>query len=139
MKVIFLCTGNSARSQMAEGFARHLKSSVWEVHSAGTRPVGINPYAIEVMSERGIDISGQRSKSLEDIPATADLMVTLCSTAAQECVHYTGARQLLHWNLTDPASAEGDEETIRAAFRRVRDDIEARLHQLVDEIGSVSR
>ena len=132
--VLFLCTGNSARSQLAEGLARELYSDIWEVHSAGTTPVGVNPLAIEVLRERGIDISDQWSKGLDEIPEEVNVMVTLCASAAQECSTYPGASRVFHWNLSDPSFVYGSHAEMLGAFRNTRDEIEKRLQKLSKEL-----
>lgn len=135
MKVGFICTGNSARSQMAEGFgkfyAKRLKKKV-EVYSAGSEPSGyVHPLAVKVMAEKGIDISSQRSKSLEEIPLKGlDFVVTLCGDAAERCPVVPGAKTV-HWGLPDPAKVEGTEEEKLKAFRQVRDEIERRVRELL--------
>lgn len=131
MRILFLCTGNSARSQMAEGFARHLGPPGLEVWSAGVEPRGLHPLAVQVMGERGIDVSGQRSKGLESVPRDVDLVVTLCGDAADRCPAFPGATQRQHWELPDPAAVSGSDESILGAFRGVRDDIEARVRRLL--------
>lgn len=138
VKVGFICTGNSARSQMAEGFGRYyaekLKKDV-EVYSAGSNPSGyVHPLAVKVMAERGIDISGQRSKSLNEIPLNElDYVITLCGDAAETCPVVTGANTQ-HWGLPDPARASGSEEEKLEVFRRVRDEIERRVKELLEYI-----
>lgn len=134
MRILFLCTGNSARSQMAEGLARHRLGEEHEIHSAGTSPVGVNPFAIQVLEELGIDIRGQRSKGLDEVPGTADLLITLCSSAAEICPTYPGARTVQHWDLPDPAAARGGAEDIRREFRRIRDEIDKRVQRLAREL-----
>lgn len=133
MRVLFLCTGNAARSQMAEGWARRLLPESWEIWSAGTHPSGLHPLAIAVMAERGVDVSRQRSKSVDDVPAPMDLVITLCASAAAECPTFPGARRILHWNLDDPVFTPGGLEAMREAFRRTRDEIERRLEALAAE------
>ena len=126
-RILFLCVANSARSQMAEGLARALLGERAQVQSAGSRPSSVNPYAIEVMRELGIDLSGQRSKSIDEIDVAAlDLIVTLC--AEEICpVPPPGARRL-HWPIPDPASDPGlSPEALRDRFRSARDEIRARL------------
>lgn len=134
-KVLFLCTGNSCRSQMAEGFARALAGDRWEVYSAGTNPVGVNPRAVQVMAEVGIDISGQTSKAVDlEILHAADVVVTLCGDARDSCpVTPPGVRRL-HWPLEDPAKATGTEEEILHKFRQVRDEIKKRVEELLAEL-----
>lgn len=130
LRVLFLCTGNSARSQMAEGWARTLAPAGVEVWSAGTHPVGVNPLAVEVMQERGVDISGQRSKSLAEVPGQADYVITLCSEADAECPALPARRQRLAWHLPDPAKVSGGDAERRQAFRAARDSIEGLLREL---------
>jgi arsenate reductase len=129
--IVFLCTANSCRSQMAEGFARRFAPAGTAIYSAGTEPKSVHPHAIKVMGEAGIDISNQASKSVDDIPLeSADVVVTLCGEAAESCPAPTRNAGRLHWPLPDPASAQGDEEAILNTFRSVRDDIRARVRQL---------
>ncbi len=134
--VLFLCVANSARSQMAEGLARHLWGDAVQVQSAGSRPTRVNPYAVRAMAEIGIDLSGQRSKSVDTIdPATVDLVITLC--ADEVCPVFLGDAQRLHWPLPDP---DGRDEALTDAerldrFRRVRDAIRARLERLAPSAG----
>ncbi len=125
-KVLFLCTGNSCRSQMAEGLLRHHAGDRMEVASAGTNAVGLNPSAVAVMQEVGIDISAHASKhvdSLVDKPFTD--VVTVCDSARESCPRFPSETSKLHWSLEDPAQAEGSEEERLAVFRRVRDQIDA--------------
>lgn len=131
-RVLFLCTGNAARSQMAEGLGRRLLPAEWEVWSAGTHPSGVHPFAVEAMDEIGIDIRGQRSKHVDEIPAPVDLVITLCASAAAQCPTFSGARRVLHWHLEDPVGIPGGEEAMRAAFRATRSEIETRLHKLLE-------
>ncbi len=132
--ILFLCTANSCRSQMAEGFARVLAPKNVRVYSAGTEPKTVHPLAIKVMKEVGIDISGQSSKGLEAIPLEKmDLAITLCGEAAESCPTLPKKTEHLHWPLPDPALAQGDEETISKTFREVRDDIRARVEKLLSQ------
>ena len=127
-RVLILCTGNSARSQMAEGLFRHEGGSGFEVFSAGTKPTQVRAEAIAVMREIGIDISGHRSKSVEEFAgAPLDLVITVCDNANESCPVFPGPTQRLHWPFEDPASVVGSEEDRRAAFRRVRDQIHVRV------------
>ncbi|CDM66027.1 arsenate reductase ArsC [Pyrinomonas methylaliphatogenes] len=136
-RVLFLCTGNSARSQMAEGWLRALGGDAYEVASAGTHPSSVHPLAIEVMRERGIDLSAHRSKSVEDFAdAEFDLVITVCDVARDSCPLFPGKRGL-HWNLTDPAAVEGDESTRLEIFRQVSDEIERRVRDLIAREGKV--
>ncbi len=134
-RIMFLCTGNSCRSQMAEGFARELGKGLLEVHSAGLSPHGVNPRAIAVMKEIGIDISGQTSTSIdEELLSKMDIVVTLCGNAAESCPLTPPGIRKIHWPLEDPAKAVGTEEDIMNEFRRIRDEINKRVKQLVEEI-----
>ena len=130
--VLFLCTANSCRSQMAEGFARRLAINGQRFYSAGTEPKPIHPLAIAVMNETGVDISQQRSKGLHEVPlASIDLLITLCGDAAEACPAIALDVMRDHWPLPDPALARGDEEQVRKAFRDVRDAIRARVEALL--------
>ncbi len=123
-RVLFICTHNSARSQMAEGFLRALYGDRYEAYSGGTEPSGINPYAIKVMAEAGVDISGQRSKGLEEFKGMRfDYVVTVCDRAREACPFFPGGGKLLHRGFEDPSKFEGTEEEILSGFRRVRDEI----------------
>lgn len=130
MGLLFLCTANSCRSQMAEGIYRALAPGA-AVHSAGTEPGGVHPLAIAVMGEIGIDISGHFSKGPGAIPADAiDTVITVCDDAAACPTPAPGARHI-HWSIDDPAGATGSEEEVLAAFRRVRDDLKGRIEALL--------
>jgi arsenate reductase len=131
MRLLFVCTGNSARSQMAEGWARRLAPGDIEVWSAGTRPAGMNPLAVEVMAEKGVDIRRQRSKSLAEVPGDADYVITLCAEAAAECPNLPARKERLAWNLPDPAAVDGTSEEKLQAFRTARDRIEALVRELL--------
>ena len=123
-KVLFLCTGNSCRSQMAEGFLRRMAGDKFEVFSAGVKPTQVNPLAIKVMAEIGIDISKHRSKSaMEFIGQQFDYVITVCDNAKQTCPVFPGHYEKLHWSLEDPAEAKGSEEERLVVFRRIRDEI----------------
>ena len=123
-KILFVCTGNSARSQMAEGLMRHLRNGEFEVYSAGSEPKGVNSLAMEVMKEIGIDISRQRSKHLDEYGEEAfDYIVTLCDDAAKTCPLFPGEGRRMHKGFPDPAAAEGSREERLAAFRKVRDEL----------------
>jgi arsenate reductase (thioredoxin) len=130
-RVLILCTGNSARSQMAEGLLRHLGNDAgdrFEVASAGTRPSRVRPEAIAVMRELGVDISGHRSKSVDEFAGqTFDYVLTVCDNARASCPIYPGHANRLHHSFDDPAAVEGGEQERLAAFRRVRDEIRAYL------------
>jgi len=134
-RVMFLCTGNSARSQMAEGLARHIGRGLIEPHSAGLSPVGVNPYAIEVMREIGIDITDQQSKSIdEELLKEMDIIITLCGNAEASCPQTPPGIKRLHWPIDDPASVRGSREDILNAFRKARDEIKSRIERLIEEI-----
>ena len=127
-RVLFICTHNSARSQMAEGLLRHLGGEQFEVFSAGTEAAFVRPLAIRVMAELGIDISGQTSKTLERyLGQPFDEVITLCDTAAEACPVFPGARHRRHWSFEDPSKATGSETEQLAVYRRVRDEIRARI------------
>jgi arsenate reductase (thioredoxin) len=129
--VLILCTGNSARSQMAEGLLRHDAGDRFEVYSAGTRPTQVRPEAITVMQELGIDISGHRSKSVDEFAGQDfDYVVTVCDNAKASCPVFPRSTKQIHWSFDDPAAVEGSPEPRQAAFRRVRDELRARLREL---------
>ena len=131
-RVHFLCTGNSCRSQMAEGFLRHYGSEKFEVYSAGISPVGVNPLAVKVMEEAGIDISGQTSDPIDmEIIKDADLLITLCGGAKESCPVIPTKVEKRHWPLEDPAEAEGSEEEILEKFREVRDQVAGYVKELI--------
>ncbi len=121
-RVLILCTGNSARSQMAEGLLRHMAGDRYEVFSAGTRPVGLNPSAVEAMSEIGIDISGQRSKSVDEFADQQfDYIITVCDNAKESCPIFPGKGRRIHQSFEDPAAAMPAQQL--EVFRRVREAI----------------
>lgn len=123
-RVLILCTGNSARSQMAEGLLRHDAGDRFEVESTGTKPGQVRPEAIAVMKELGIDISGHRSKHVDEFAGQAfDHVLTVCDNAKESCPIYPGQTNRLHRNFEDPAAVDGSEEERLAVFRRVRDQI----------------
>lgn len=127
-RVLILCTANSARSQMAEGLLRALAGDEFEVFSAGAKPSTVNPLAIEVMEERGIDIRGQRSKHLNAfLSQPFDYVITVCDTAAESCPVFPGPAQRIHWSIPDPAAVSDDAAVRLAAFRAARDLLERRL------------
>ena len=131
-RVLILCTGNSARSQMAEGLLRHLAGDRFEVESAGVEPSHVRPQAVAVMREIGIDISGHRSKSVDEFSGQEfDHVITVCDNALERCPVFPGKTERIHWSFDDPAKAEGDETTVLAVFRRVRDEIENRLREFI--------
>ena len=127
-RVLFLCTHNSARSQMAEGFLRALAGDRFEPGSAGTEKTAVNPLAIRAMAEQGVDISAHTSKRYEDVtPPPWDYLITVCDDANERCPFVPGSVKRIHWSFEDPSRAAGDEEERLAVFRRVRDQIRATL------------
>lgn len=136
-RVLILCTGNSARSQMAEGLLRSLAGDRAEVFSAGVERSFVRPQAIEAMRERGIDITSQRSKSVDEFAGQKfDYVITVCDNARERCPVFPGSYERVHWSFDDPAAAEGDTEAVIAVFRRVRDEIESRLREFIKEVMS---
>src|SRR5208337_3157218 len=128
MRVLILCTGNSARSQMAEGLLRHDAGNVYEVFSAGTKPTHVRPEAITVMREVGIEISGNRSKSVDEFAGQEfDYVITVCDNAKESCPVFPAKTKRIHWSIEDPAAVQGSEEEAMTAFRRIRDQLRARL------------
>ena len=124
-RVLFLCTHNSCRSQMAEGLLRHHGEKQFEVFSAGTSPSRVHPMAVEVMEEKGIDLTGQRSKSIDEFLGQGfNLIVTTCDDARETCPVFPGQAEMLHWGLEDPAEADGPREQILKVFRRIRNELE---------------
>jgi arsenate reductase len=124
VKVLFLCTGNSARSQMAEGYLRRVAADRFEALSAGIEPGGLNPLAVEVMREIGIDISHQKSKDIRDLLGVdIAYVITVCDHAREHCPIFPGTHKFLHWSFEDPAAVEGPQEEKLAIFRRIRDEI----------------
>jgi arsenate reductase len=138
LKVLFLCTGNSCRSQMAEGWARHLKSDRIEPYSAGIETHGLNPRAVQVMAEAGVDISGHRSKHVDDLrDVQFDYVVTVCGHANEHCPIFPGSARVIHVGFDDPprlaADAASEEERL-APYRRVRDEIRAFVESLPGQL-----
>jgi arsenate reductase len=133
-RVLFLCTGNACRSQMAEGWLRHLAGERVEALSAGTAPAGLNPDAAAVMAEAGVDVSGQRSESIElylDDPP--DLVISVCDAAARSCPSFPGSTQRLSWPFPDPASASGEREQVLEVFRETRDRIRDAIREWIEQ------
>lgn len=131
--ILFLCTGNSCRSQMAEGFLRHFAGDRFEAASAGTHPASLNPDAVEAMREVGINISHHRSKGIgEVIGQRFDQVITVCDRAKESCPIFPETSALDHWPIEDPATAKGSPEERTAVFRRVRDEIAARVRGFID-------
>lgn len=131
-KVLILCTGNSARSQMAEGLLRQIGGDTYDVESAGTAPSTVRPEAIAAMQELGIDISRHRSKSVDEFSGKSfDYVITVCDNARETCPVFPGDVARIHWSFDDPASVDGSEDERLAVFRRVRDEIRDRLIEFV--------
>ena len=131
-RVLFLCTHNSARSQMAEGFLRALAGDRFEAQSAGTETTRVHPLAIQVMAERGIDISRHTSKAYDGLAHESwDYLVTVCDDANERCPFVPGSAKRRHWSFEDPAHASGADDQRLATFRRVRDEIEARITEWI--------
>jgi arsenate reductase len=129
-RVLFLCTHNSARSQMAEGLLRRLGGDRFEAHSAGTEATGVRPLAIQAMAELGIDISKQTSKTLDPyVDQGFDYVVTVCDDANESCPIFPNATHRLHWSLPDPSRATGNEAERLAVYRKVRDELRARIQE----------
>ncbi len=134
-RILFICTHNPARSQMAEGLLRYLARDRFEVSSAGTEATQIRPLAIKAMSELGIDITGQQSKTLDRyLNEPFDMVITVCDTAAEACPIFPGALRRRHWSFEDPSKATGSEAEQLIVYRRIRDEIRARIeHELLAE------
>lgn len=131
-RVLILCTGNSARSQMAEGLLRHDAGERFEVESAGVEPSHVRPEAISVMQEIGIDISSHRSKSVDEFMGQEfEYVITVCDNANQRCPVFPGETKRIHWSFEDPGAAQGDETARLAVFRRVRNQIRQRLREFI--------
>jgi len=129
--ILFLCTGNSCRSQMAEAFARQSANGKYRIFSAGTEPKGVHPLAVRVMQEVGIDISAQSSKGLDQVPLDEiNQVITLCGDADERCPTLGLQAKRAHWPLPDPAAAQGSEEETLPLFRQVRDEIRRRVQAL---------
>jgi arsenate reductase len=136
-KILFLCTGNSVRSQMAEGLMKALGGEKWEVHSGGILQSYVHPLAIRAMGEIGIDISGQTSKSADQfLGKTFDYVITLCDHAARVCPNFSGQGRRIHWPFEDPAGAAGTIEDRLAIFRKVRDEIKAKIEEFLKSESS---
>ncbi|HEX9974898.1 MAG TPA: arsenate reductase ArsC [bacterium] len=131
-KILVLCTGNSCRSQMAEGYFRHLAGDRFEVTSAGLEPSVVNPRAIQVMKEDGVDISSHTSKDVDQfIRQKFDYIITVCDNAKEHCPFFPGQAERIHWSFEDPAAATGAETEILAEFRKVRDQIRERIKKFL--------
>jgi len=135
-RVLFLCTHNSARSQMAEGILRHLGGDAVEAWSAGTEPSRVHPLAIRAMAARGIDIRGQRSKSLDEfLGQRFDYVITVCDRASETCPIFPGAPERIHWSIPDPSAVEGSEEVRYRAFDEAAADLTTRIRYLLALLG----
>ena len=140
LKIMFLCTGNSCRSQMAEGFARALGKGLIEPCSAGVMPSQVHPKTVQVMKEIGVDISNQRSKGInENLLNAMDMIITLCSSAEAMCPMTPPRIKRIHWSIDDPKTATGSEEEILNTFRSARDDIKKKIEMLIDELKRVQK
>jgi len=132
IRVLFVCTGNSARSIMAEALLRQRGGDAFEVHSAGTEPKGVNPLTLRVLAEAGLDASGARSKSVDEfIGEPFDYVVTVCDQARESCPVFPGVHTTLHWSIDDPAAATGTEAERLAVFRRALAELESRIDPFV--------
>ncbi len=135
-RILVVCTGNSARSQMAEGLFRHYLGDRYDVQSAGTRPAQVRPEAIAVMREVGIDIAGQRSKSIDEfLGQEFRYVITVCDNAKESCPVFPAKTERIHWSFEDPAATQGSEEERKAAFRRIRDQIGDRIRTFIRTPG----
>ena len=131
IKILFVCTGNSCRSQIAEGWAEHLKGDVIEAFSAGMIPIGVNLRAVEVMAEAGVDISGHSSKHVTDLAGIDfDYIVTVCDNAREQCPIFPGKTKTFHKNFEDPSFLQGTHQEVMAAFRKLRDQMKAFIETL---------
>jgi arsenate reductase (thioredoxin) len=139
LKILFLCTGNSCRSQMAEGWARKLKSDSIEPYSAGIEPHGLDPIAVKVMAEAGVDISNNHSKHLDDFKGVNfDFVITVCDHAHEHCPIFPGKTRVLHFGFDDPprlAKQAGTEQKALGIYRRVRDEIKVFVEKLPDNLA----
>jgi arsenate reductase len=133
-RVLILCTGNSARSQMAEGLLRHDGGALFDVYSAGVNPSSVRPEAVEAMKDIGIDISQQRSKSVDEfLEQSFDYVITVCDNAKEQCPIFSGPAKRIHWSFADPASAPGDYGERLFVFRRILDEIRGKLGSFISE------
>ena len=131
LRILVICTGNSARSQMAEGLLKYYKKD-WEIYSAGNKPKGLNPLAVEVMSEKGIDISSYKPKHIDlFLNKQFDCIITVCDNAKESCPVFHGNAKYIHWSLKDPAVAEGTKEEKLNAFRKTRDEIQNKVLKFI--------
>jgi len=135
IKVLFLCTGNSCRSQMAEAWLRELGGDRFEVYSAGLEPHGVNPYTIQVMEETGYDMDGHRSKHLDEYKGKVEFnfLITVCGNADERCPFFPGMGTRLHWPFEDPAAFKGPEDVKIEQFRKIRDQIKNKIQSWLEE------
>jgi arsenate reductase (thioredoxin) len=135
-RVLLLCTGNSSRSQMAEGWLRRLGGEQFDVVSAGTNPVGLNPYAVMVMQEANVDISNHVSERVDPyLEQHFDYVITVCDRAQENCPLFSGATSMLHWSFDDPAKAKGTYEQQLVVFRKIRDEIAERIRRFIKDVS----
>ncbi len=135
LRILFVCTGNAARSQIAEGLANHLGEGRIEAHSAGTFPAGmVMSHAVAVLKERGIEIAGHYSKGLDEVAGPFDRVITLCDSALQECPAPLLEARHEHWSTPDPSFVDGGPEVVREAFRQIRDRLESQIAALIDRL-----
>ena len=139
VKILLLCTGNACRSQIAEGWARHLRGDVIDAYSAGIRPIGVSSRAIKVMAEKGVDISKHKSKHIDDLQGLDfDYVITLCDNAREQCPVFGGNVKMIHRGFDDPTFIFGSEQQILVAFRRTRDRIRAFIETLPESLENES-
>ena len=135
IKILFLCTGNACRSQIAEGWARHLKGDIIDAYSAGIQPIGVSSKAIKVMAEAGVDISKQKSQHMNEFRGIDfDYVVTLCDNAAKTCPSFGGKAKVIHKPIEDPYFAAGGEDDVMELFRRVRDRMKAFVEKMPENL-----
>ena len=140
IRILFLCTGNSARSQIAEALLGQIGGRDFEAHSAGTHPRGVNPYAVDVLAEVGIDWRDAESKSINRfLDQEFDYVITVCDRARESCPVFPGSRNTLHWGLDDPAEVDGTHDEKRAAFARTRQELSLRLRPFVETARRTAR
>jgi arsenate reductase len=133
-RVLFVCTGNRARSQMGEGLLRHLAGDRFEVHSAGTLPSGLADETIQVMNEIGVDVSGQWSKNVDELAGQSfDYVITVCDSARQECAVFPNTAEMVHWDIEDPTDTYERGGTLLGAFRIARDELRRRIDEFARE------
>jgi arsenate reductase len=140
IRVLFLCTGNSARSILAEALLKNIGGDAFDAHSAGTAPKGVNPYALEVMAARGVDASAATSNSVREFEGQSfDYVITLCDDAKESCPIFWGGSEYLHWAFEDPAAVEGSHDDKLAAFAAVAHGLEAKLEAFISTARAAAR